>query len=287
MAAPRLERQKSRGVSIWILILSNILVFQLSGWYFNDAYPAYQLSEEKESSAALPAPQGSFTNPLEIPRGQAVALPSVRLEGASQEVKRSQYGGKGDKPHLGGFLTDGIDMEGVTPALWKFMVEKMGIKSLLDVGCGRGISSSWFLTHGIETLCVEGSHDAVEQSILPADIVTEHDFSRGPWWPPRTVDAIWCVELLEHIGRNFHKNLLPAFRKAAVIYATHSTWDGWHHVEVHMEDWWINKFQSYGFEYSQRLTDEARQVARLDRETQAPNGERYHGQHVWLHVMVR
>lgn len=72
-------------------------------------------------------------------------------------------------------------------------------------GCGRGISTSWFVTHGLEyVVCAEGSHDAVTQSILPKiknipngtkwEIV-EHDFSRGPWWPSRTVDAVWCVEV--------------------------------------------------------------------------------------------
>lgn len=65
--------------------------------------------------------------------------------------------------------------------------------------------------------CVEGSHDAVMQSLLPSEIVHEHDFSRGPWWPDRTVDAAWSVEVLEHVGRNFHKNLIPSFRKAALM----------------------------------------------------------------------
>jgi hypothetical protein len=39
-----------------------------------------------------------------IPRGKAVALPSVRMSEAEEKViDRSIYGGKGDKPHLGGF----------------------------------------------------------------------------------------------------------------------------------------------------------------------------------------
>ena len=41
---------------------------------------------------------------LSIPRGKAVAMPSVRIsEEEEQEIKRNQYGGVGDKPHLGGF----------------------------------------------------------------------------------------------------------------------------------------------------------------------------------------
>lgn len=72
--------------------------------------------------------------------------------------------------------------------------------------------------HGVDTYCVEGSHDAIENSWLEdKSIITEHDFSRGPWWPEKTLDAVWTVELLEHVGRNFHKNLVPVFRKAGIM----------------------------------------------------------------------
>jgi len=39
-----------------------------------------------------------------IPRGKAVALPSIKItEEEEKNIERSFYGGKGDKPHLGGF----------------------------------------------------------------------------------------------------------------------------------------------------------------------------------------
>ena len=41
---------------------------------------------------------------LAIPRGKAVAMPSIRIpEDEEKKIKRDQYGGVGDKPHLGGF----------------------------------------------------------------------------------------------------------------------------------------------------------------------------------------
>mmetsp|Transcript_2289 Transcript_2289/g.4077 ORF Transcript_2289/g.4077 Transcript_2289/m.4077 type:complete len:246 (-) Transcript_2289:30-767(-) len=167
---------------------------------------------------------------LTIPRGKAVALPSVQISQEEDEsIARGQYGGKGDKPHLGGFTE--FDPLGVSPTLWKNLITNLGIKSLLDVGCGRGISTSWFVTHGLEYVqCVEGSHDAVLQSIVPnaEERVVEHDFSRGPWWPDRTVDAAWAVEFTEHVGRNYQPNYLTAFRKAALVFVTHSNWGGWH-----------------------------------------------------------
>jgi len=165
-----------------------------------------------------------------VPQGRAIALPSVRISAEeSSKIDRHIYGGDGDKAHLGGFTS--FDPHGVSPTLWKHMVEWLGIKSVLDVGCGIGTSTSWFVTHGLEYVqCVEGSHDAVTKSLLPKlpqwkeYMIVEHDFSRGPWWPERTVDAAWSVEFLEHAGRNYQHNYWRAFRKAALIFVTHSNW---------------------------------------------------------------
>ncbi|EED88192.1 predicted protein [Thalassiosira pseudonana CCMP1335] len=249
-------------------------------------------------------PQPSSHDPLtaislSIPRSPAKALPSILIsEEEESKIKRDQYGGKGDKPHLGGFTE--FDPLGVSPSLWKHMISHYGIKSLLDVGCGKGVSTSWFVTHGLEYVqCVEGSHDAVSQSIVPSTTpeenyqrVVEHDFSRGPWWPERTVDAVWCVEFTEHVGRNYQPNYLTAFRKAALIFVTHSNWGGWHHVEVHDDDWWRTRWEAAGLVYSESLTQEARLVAiqdqnRRDLTLDMTNDKLYFvGQHVYLNVQV-
>ncbi|EJK60904.1 hypothetical protein THAOC_18679 [Thalassiosira oceanica] len=205
-------------------------------------------SEGNSAPGGLRSPSGVSSSPfgVKIPEGLAVALPSVPTTADEEkEIKRSIYGGAGDKAHLGGFTS--FDPQGVSPTLWKHMVEHLGVKSMLDLGCGRGISTSWFITHGLEyVVCAEGSHDAVTQSLLPKianvpkgttyDLV-EHDFSRGPWWPSRT---------------------------AAIIFVTHSNWGGWHHVEVHDDDWWRAKMEAAGFVYSESLTLEMKDKAKAD-----------------------
>jgi Methyltransferase domain len=188
----RNQQESKCSVSIWILILSNLLVFQIaSKWNGSDLN--YELLTVNTDSS-------SSDYSLAIPKGKAIALPSVRV--AKEEFKSNeQYGGKGDKPHLGGF-TD-MDHHGVSPAVWKWMMTYIGVHSILDVGCGRGISTSWFYFHGADVLCVEGSHDAIENTVIPdTSRIVEHDFSRGPWWPEKTYDAVWCVEFLEHVRMN-------------------------------------------------------------------------------------
>lgn len=236
-----------------LLICSNLLVFQLTSlyWWSDGIFGAgaggagtltgshldgssgiLSVLPSSISSSGGAGGAGSGTNshwhlshPMSIPDAPAVALPSIRVDDptanqASSQGNEAYYGGAGDRPHLGGFANAGIDFAGVSPATWKVMVEEHGIRSLLDVGCGRGISTSWFVDHGVDARCVEGSHDAVTQNFVAKtrpDLVTEHDFSRGPWWPAETVDAVWSVEVLEHVSRNFHRNLFPAFRKAGTF----------------------------------------------------------------------
>lgn len=149
------------------------------------------------------------------------------------QSQRGIYGGKGDKAHLGGF-TD-YDPQGVSNNTFNLLLGIIGVRSVLDVGCGKGVSTAYFNSFGADVLCVEGSKDAIKQSLLPPERIVEHDFSRGPWWPAndKTFDAVWAVEFLEHIGRPHIPNYLPIFRRAALLFVTHSGWGGWHHVEVH------------------------------------------------------
>jgi hypothetical protein len=190
-----------------VLIASNLLVYQITLMSYSNSLQ----NENRESEAypISPLQRHPFLD-LHKPSDVAVALPSIRvaddksIEETIKNVddKRNFYGGKGDKPHLGGFANQDIDMQGVSPAAWKLMIQKHGIKSLLDVGCGRGISTSWFHMHGVKTQCVEGSHDAILQSVVPSSLVTEHDFSRG-------YVVVQCVhhDLLQFFTNHFILNV--------------------------------------------------------------------------------
>jgi hypothetical protein len=245
-----------------------------------------------QSQVQVQAAYDPAANPLDVPPGKAQNLPSIRTVDSDTEKMRkrtTKYGGDGDKKHLGGFTE--FDTAGISPTVWKAMIREFGVKSLLDVGCGRGTSTTWFLKHGVDVLCAEGSHDAYEKTFLPdkATQMVEHDFSRGPWWPEKTYDAVWAVEFLEHVNLQYHFNYITAFRKAALLFVTSSRWGGWHHVEVHMDDWWIQKYESYGFRYDDKLTQKVRLLAKEESKNTtaiAPDGQPYNGQHIWLSMKV-
>jgi len=276
--------QTPRGWFYATILLSVVILYQQS---------ITIIGEYDENTSTIPVTTttqyNNNNNPLAIPMEKAVALPSVQTEESIN--RKNLYGGKGDKKHLGGF-TD-IDTAGISPRAWKWMITTLNIQSIIDVGCGRGISTTWFLMHGMDTLCVEGSHDAKENTMLPDPDtqMIEHDFSRGPWWPEKTYDAVWCVEFLEHVGRNFHKNYLPTFRKAGLIFVTHSINGGWHHVEVHRMGWWKTKMELYGFRYLPELTMELRSLVWNETNDYAnkgvaPNGKPIGAPHIHANMLI-
>jgi 2-polyprenyl-3-methyl-5-hydroxy-6-metoxy-1,4-benzoquinol methylase len=195
-------------------------------------------------------------------------MPSIRVNNGESSAnsafalrKQKGYGGEGDGLHLGGFKVAGLDHEGISNNTWNYMMGKLGVKSLVDLGCGIGVSSNYFRENGARVLCIEGSHDAVEHSLLPATSIVEHDFTRGPWWPQETFDALWCVDVLEHIGRQYFENIVPTLKKSAILFLSISNNGGWHHVEVRQSWWWKAKLESLGFVYSQDLSKQIRDVA--------------------------
>ncbi|KAL9189884.1 hypothetical protein ACHAXT_009559 [Thalassiosira profunda] len=290
--------------TVWIVVLNSVVLLTLQQLLqLSSSTGTFAITSADGAPALLAGSPSPFG--MTIPQGEAVALPSVpTTEEEEASIKREFYGGKGDKAHLGGFTS--FDPMGVSPTLWTHMISHLGIRSLLDLGCGRGISTSWFITHGLEyVVCAEGSHDAVTQSLLPQikDVpnrttyeIVEHDFSRGPWWPSRTVDVSWCVEFTEHVGRNYMKNYHTAFHKAALIFVTHSHWGGWHHVEVHGSDWWQTKMESMGYVYSDSLTKQMKQLAGSDKHRKDLVAEMISnpknrttfgvGQHLWTTLQV-
>lgn len=293
---------------ILVLILVNVLLFQLiflvqlgyqSRVWSSDTSQTdvadYLSPFSQQNAFSYTSPNGKTSdviqlhlqNPLGVPPGSPPNLPSIRDPAAAVDHVRRHYGGAGDQKHLGGFTQ--LDLDGVSPNLWRHMIEQYGVRSFLDIGCGRGTSSRWFYEHNATVLCVEGSQDAIQNSFLPRHLIVEHDYTRGPWWPQETFDAAWSVEFLEHVSRQYHFNYVSTLRKAALLFVTSSRWGGWHHVEVHPDDWWIRKFEAYGFRYDEQLTKQARQWAGEERGNSSnvgPNGKPYFPQHIVISLKV-
>ena len=58
-------------------------------------------------------------------------------------------------------------------------------------------------------------------------------------------------------------------------------------MEVHDDDWWIKKYEAYGFRYNPALTSEIKQVAKEEYGKEfPPNGKKLMPQHILKNMKV-
>lgn len=173
--------------------------------------------------------------------------------------------------HLGGYIAasaeaapSGLQIEHgdpqtYTPELWRWAVEKLAARSVLDIGCGEGHASLYFRELGCEVLAVDGSQLAHQNSVVP-DVHLVHDFVKGPLLPEREFDLAWCCEFVEHVEERYSENFLLAFEAARFVMLTHAKPGqvGWHHVNCQTAEYWIARMDEHGFDYDEAMSQESR-----------------------------
>jgi hypothetical protein len=149
--------------------------------------------------------------------------------------------GTGEFAHLGGYV-EGGDPRTFCPEVWKHLIERYKVKSVLDVGCGEGHSTTWFRDQGIWALGVDG----IDQ---PKEYILQHDFTSGPLWLAQHFDLAWCCEFLEHVEEKFISNYMVTLSTAKVIACTAAVpgQSGHHHVNCQELQYWVNEFGSRGY----------------------------------------
>lgn len=162
-----------------------------------------------------------------------------------------------NKPHLGGYivgLTNHGDPNTYSTEIWDWMFES-GIRSVIDVGCGEGHSTKYFLSKGIECIGIEGGENAYRNSPVKNNIFL-HDFTEGVFVTDKIYDAVWCCEFVEHIEEKYMGNFLETFKRANKIFMTHATpgQEGYHHVNCKENSYWIEKLEKIGFSYNQEIS---------------------------------
>ena len=175
--------------------------------------------------------------------------------------------------HLGGYMTGEIgDPATYYPNMWKYVIDKYHIKSVLDVGCGMGISCSFFKNNGCSVIGIEGDPLCKENSNIKDSIIT-HDYTIGKTNIEQEFDLSWCCEFLEHVDAQFIDNYMTDFTKCKLILITHAFpgQAGHHHVNLQNSDYWIDIFKKYNLYYNHELTNELRDIAVTDWQIHSPN----------------
>ncbi|NBO35937.1 methyltransferase domain-containing protein [bacterium] len=98
-----------------------------------------------------------------------------------------------EEKHLGGNIKQG-DPYTYCPNIWNYVIERFCIKSVLDVGSGRGFSAQYFYKHGCQVVAVEGVKENCQTALYPT---IHHDLTKGPIYAK--VDLVHCHEMVEHL----------------------------------------------------------------------------------------
>lgn len=172
-----------------------------------------------------------------------------------------------DDGHLGGCNIKN-DYGTYYPIMWEHMVKELGIKSVLDVGCGFGYSLSYFVDElKLEGLGIEGSPKVIEASPLQR-LMVAHDYEKGA--PPinREFDLCWSCEFVEHVEEKYLPNIFDSFTKARYLCMTFAGpgQAGHHHVNCQNGDYWVGNCYDNGLVIDVEFTQELRQKAHEDYE---------------------
>jgi SAM-dependent methyltransferase len=174
--------------------------------------------------------------------------------------KKYEYVIDDNKQHLGGNFAEG-DPATFSAAAWNYIIKKFNIKSVLDVGSGRGYAGKWFLDQGLEVTAIEGLSDNVLNAIIPT---IEHDLTISSF--KKNVDFVNCVEVVEHIEEKYLDNLLDTLCCGKYVLITHAVpgQPGWHHVNCQPSEYWISHFKKRNFILMDNESTEIRNLALSD-----------------------
>ena len=121
-------------------------------------------------------------------------------------------------------------------------------RSVLDVGCGTGISLDYFKGKGISVRGLEGSALAISKA-RNAPLIRQHDLNE-PINLGETFDLIWCFEVAEHIHPRYVSALLETLTNHGdriLLSAARPGQGGTGHLNEQPPEYWIDLMNKRGF----------------------------------------
>lgn len=145
------------------------------------------------------------------------------------------------------------------PAVVKILFEHFRPRSVIDVGCGIGIYLKEFEKLGVEISGLDGSREAIENSLVGGRI-SLFDLRR-PLEPGKKFDLCLCIEVAEHLEKEYAGRLVDSFSGLApVIFFTAATPGqaplSYGHVNEQRHSFWISLFAARGLVYQPALSRE-------------------------------
>jgi len=127
-------------------------------------------------------------------------------------------------------------------------IELLHPRSILDVGCGTGISLDYFKSKGISVRGLEGSALAISKA-RNAALIQQHDLNQ-PIHLGQKFDLVWCFEVAEHIHPRYASALLEtltAHGDRILLSAARPGQGGLGHLNEQPRGYWDDLFRGDGY----------------------------------------
>lgn len=131
-------------------------------------------------------------------------------------------------------------------------IELFHPRSVLDVGCGTGVSLDYFKSKGITVRGLEGSALAISKARQPR-LIRQHDLSE-PIDLGETFDLVWCFEVAEHIHPRHVSALLTSLTnhgERILLSAARPGQGGLGHLNEQPPEYWIYLMQQRQFKLAE------------------------------------
>lgn len=138
---------------------------------------------------------------------------------------------------------------------------------LVDIGCGSGMYCRYFAERGWPVIGIEGTVGIRELGIY-SDIL-EADLSKPISFYPGECDLALCLEVGEHIPAKYESifidNVVQLAKKHLILsWAIPGQYSASGHVNCQTNEYVIEKFVKYGFEYEEAKTELLREKAQFN-----------------------
>jgi SAM-dependent methyltransferase len=131
------------------------------------------------------------------------------------------------------------------------LLEDINPQSILDVGCGTGRASAFFLKQNIDVTGIENSKIAFELSEVN-NYIKRHNLNKVIDLK-RKFDLVWCFEVIEHIHPKYESNFLKTLTNHSnliLISAAQPGQGGFGHFNEQPPEYWINRIFEFGYTYN-------------------------------------
>jgi len=197
----------------------------------------------------------------------------TRKQGSRLNILQQEDFTEIQEGHLGGCALEG---DGATyyPDMWDFMIDSLCIESMIDLGCGAGMAADYFKSCGVSVLGIEGTRGAIDNGLLSEEDgeVVQHDYEVEPYLLTDKKDFAWTCEFVEHVSDAGSHNFMRTLQSCRIVAMTFAPpgQGGYNHVNEQPAEYWIQRFQQYGFKLMNDYTFLCRKIAESDWKNHTP-----------------